>query len=107
MKKIFLLMALAFLPRKAHAQALQEFITLSSATWWGVTVSTSASTRIDNFNGNGPGLLTGRSALKYTNPSTSLVSVYCGFDGSVSSFTVAGSTVSRQGEEVVTGAKVE
>ena len=85
MKKILLTLAIMCAAITANAQT-QVFTAVSSATWCYISVSTSAPTRVDNFNGQCEGLLTGRTSLRILNQSGTL---HGGFDSNVSTQTAS------------------
>lgn len=82
MKTFLLTVALLFSTGIAQAQSL-TFTRVSSVTWRAIDVSTYTPTRVDNFNGAGEGLMSGRTALKlasYTGNTT----LNCGYSASLS-----------------------
>lgn len=82
--------------------AVAEETSISTATYGGVSVSTSAPTRVDNINSGGTSkVLVGRSVLKIVNPVGNPV-IYCGYNSSVSTISTSG----YFGEPVVAGEKL-
>lgn len=81
--------------------AVAEETSISTATYGGVSVSTSAPTRVDNINSGGTSkVLVGRDRIKINNP-VGNPTLYCGFNSSVSTITTSG----YFGEAIVAGEK--
>lgn len=99
MKMILMVLAFIFAPLEVKAQ-VQTYVSVTSATYCMVSVSSYTPTRVDNFNGGCEGLMSSRTTLKIVNP-TGNATINCGYSSIVST----NSTNSKLGEEFVAGGK--
>lgn len=99
MRKFLLAVGLCLLARApVAAQANQNYVTISSATYCGVSISTSVATQVDNFNATSgcTGTLTGRTEVMVCNPKAAAKPVNCAYNNSVSTQTATGGSMGAE-----------